>query len=228
MFNWTDDIHFVAIQLNHYLGKDGWSYRLCSDFVGCSASSVSKYLRQEWECSPEKAALINKAIFELEYKNCEIKLLTPQKERYFLDAQHSRAIKKPFEKDTPIEAKRIYKELQTKYPQTGKVEFVWPDKGGVYLLAQIVSPPTRPAERYYIIKVGKSTNLHKRISAYKGMNPFAVCIDVKQVPPRDIDATEIKYHMLLNKRYLRQGNTEWFVVPEQDYEKILKKGFDAL
>lgn len=227
MFNWIDDIHFVAIQLNHYLGKDRWSYRLCSDFVGCSASSVSKYLRQDWECSAEKAALINKAISELEYKNCEVKLLTPQRERYFLDAQHNQVIKKPFEKDTPIEAKRVYKELQTKYPGTGKVEFIWPDKGGVYLLAQIVSPPTRPAERYYIIKVGKSTNLHKRINAYKGMNPFAICIDVKQVPPRDIDATEIKYHMLLNKRYSRQGNTEWFIVPEQEYEKILKKGFDA-
>ena len=226
MFDWIDNIHFVALQLDHYC-KGAWSYRLCSDFVGCSASSVSKYLKQDWLLDEEQSKALKKIIESLKYENYEVKLLTPQEERYFLDATKSHVIKKPFPKNTPIEAKRVIKEFSTKYPLIDKFPSKWTDKGGVYMLAQIVSPPTRPGERYYLIKVGKSKSLDKRISSYKGMNPFALCVDVEILPPRFIDETEIYYHNLLDMKYQRENGTEWFVVPADDYETFLNYGFDA-
>jgi hypothetical protein len=226
MFNWIDDIHFVALQLNHYCGH-AWSYRLCSDFVGCSSSSVSKYLKQNWNLTEEQSKILKKIIKTLNYDNYEIKLLTPQKERYFLDATKTQVIKKPFPKNTPVEEKRIVKEFTTKYSFNNKVQIKWTDKGGVYMLAQIVSPPTRPGERYYLIKVGKSQSLNKRISAYKGMNPFALCIDIEIFSSRFIDDAETRYHNLLDSKYQRQNGTEWFVVPVEDYEVFLNYGFDA-
>lgn len=236
MFDWVDDIYFVAFQLNHYLGIGNWPLRLCAECVGCSISSVKKYylIPSRYYCissavyageDPEKEDLIKKEMLKLKFENYEIELLTAKTYKFYLNIKTLEVNKQFIKKEKLFEEefKEKIKEFQTKYSLSES----WPDNSGVYLLAQIVSVPTRPEDKYYIIKVGKSVNLNQRINSYKGMNPFAICIDIQQTSSREVNATEIKYHQLLNKKYYRQGNTEWFIVPEEDYEKILKKGFDA-
>lgn len=227
MFDYTDDIHFVSLQLNHYYGFSNWPWRLCGEIVGVSASTVRKYYNQEWLCdSKEKVDAIQNAINNLDYSNFEVKKLTLQTGQYFLK-EGKQVDFVPFKKETPLEEKIIYDKLSTKYNIDGGIKIKWPEKPGLYLFCQIVSPCHRPKEKFYIIKVGKSQNLNKRIQSYNGMNPFATCIDVKLLPSKDVDMMETKYHMQLNKKYLRQGGTEWFIVPEEDYINILNLGFNA-
>ena len=228
MFDYSDNIHFVGYQLDHYYGTNNWPWRMCAEVTGVSISTVRKYYNQQWEVEQEKFDLINQALNKLDFSNREIKLLTTQKEQYFAVDGHYEIKVIPFPKETPIEEKRIHKELKTKFPIHPNIKIELPDKAGLYLLCQIVSPAHLPSTRFYLVKVGKSTNLHKRVNAYNGMNPFASCVDYKRYPPSQVDNAEIRYHEKMEKKWTRQGNTEWFVVPESDYVNILAKGFDAL
>lgn len=230
MFDYSDDIHFVSWQLDRIYGERAWPWRLCAEAVGCSITSVRKYYLQEWKVSKEQQQILTKMIEQVK-KDTQNKIyfLTPQTHQYFLDKKTMSLIKQEINKNKKTREENVIEEkIELKYPNSDKYETIWSNKGGLYLLAQIVCLPGRPNEKYFLIKVGKSTNLQQRIKSYKGMNPFAKCIDIKELAPRFIDDTEIKYHQLLDKKYSRQLGTEWFVVPKEDYIKIVKKGFEAL
>lgn len=230
MFDYTDDIHFIGLQLDRYYGKRVWPWRLCAEAVGCSITTVRKYYEQDWKVTSEGQKIISQLFQKMKNapKN-ELHFLTPQNFRFFLNGISMTLTKQKITENEKEHQEEIIKEqFELKYPQSDNYEMVWSNKGGLYLLAQIVCLPSKPSEKYYIIKVGKSTNLQQRIKSYKGMNPFAKCIDIKELAPRFIDDTEIKYHQSLDKKYNRQLGTEWFVVPKEDYIKIVKKGFDAL
>lgn len=227
MFNYIDDIHFVGIQLDHMYGKENWPWRLCAELIGCSNATVRKYYKQDWNFTPDQVNIIKKALKALDYKNNEIKFLTPQTHNYWIDG-HMRVHK--MEKINPVMSaiKCEEKTLELKHRLSDKYEIQWPNASGLYLLAQVICITSRPNEKYFIIKVGKSQNLAKRIQSYRGMNPFATCIDTLEIVSNRVDETEIKYHMMLSKRYERQLNTEWYIVSEEEFEKIVKNGFDAL
>ena len=227
MFNYIDDIHFVSIQLDHMYGKECWPWRLCAELIGCSNATIRKYYKQEWSFTSDQANVIKKALEALDYKNNEIKFLTPQTYNYWIDG-HMRVHKTEKVKLIVTETKTKEKTLELKYKLSDKYEVQWPNTSGLYLLAQIICITSRPNEKYFIVKVGKSQNLAKRIQSYRGMNPFATCIDILEIKSNKVDEMEIKYHMMLNKKYERQLNTEWYVVPEEEFAKIVKNGFDAL
>ena len=108
MFDYSDNIHFVGYQLDHYYGTNNWPWRMCAEVTGVSISTVRKYYNQQWEVEQEKFDLINQALNKLDFSNREIKLLTTQKEQYFAVDGHYEIKVVPFPKETPIEEKRIF------------------------------------------------------------------------------------------------------------------------
>ena len=232
MFDWTDNIHFVAQQLNYYYkdrgGPFSWPWRLCGDIVGVSNSTVRKYCNQEWKMTDTQILRVREIFSSIDFDNHEIKLLTPCNDIITLDMNITdfRREKREIPAKVIPEINKSPIALESRAPT--KYNYAWPKSPGLYLLCQIVCPSDKPDEQFYLIKVGKSQNLHQRISSYSGSNPFAKCIDVKVLPPREVDAQEVKCHMMMAKKWHRQGSTEWFVLPKEDYMKILKEGFAAL
>ena len=60
MFDYSDNIHFVGYQLDHYYGTNNWPWRMCAEVTGVSISTVRKYYNQQWEVEQEKFDLINR------------------------------------------------------------------------------------------------------------------------------------------------------------------------
>lgn len=233
-FDYVDDIHFIAIQLNKYYNcgkyEKSWPWRTIADAVGCSVTTVRKYCTQDWLIdSLDKNKIIVEKINSLDLTNNEIKFLTPQTYKFFLNKETYTIEKAPEPHLTKSESiAAACEKLPTKKPiyYTNNISVQWPSAPGVYLLCQIACRCNEPQKRFMLVKIGKSVNLHQRISSYFGTNPFAKCIDIQECSKTEVDNLEIKYHQLMDKQYDRQGNTEWFVVPEEDYLNILKYGFD--
>lgn len=226
MFNYVDNIHFVAKQLDFYYGASReWPWRLCADLVGVSVATVRKYYSLKWDLNIDEKNIVNGIYKNIDFNKKEIKLLTPTEYNYFLDKDNVEIIsKKKINKDLQKEQERII--FPAKHPIIHKCRYTWTEKGGVYLLCQITCPCDRPNEKYFLVKVGKSTNLNRRISSYRGSNPFAHCIDIQET--RNLHNVEKKYHQRMKQKWEQQAGTEWFVVSEEDYKEILQKGFAAL
>lgn len=96
---------------------------------------------------------------------------------------------------------------------------------GLYMLKniQIINEETK-----YLIKVGKSINLNKRITSYVGANPFAICVSTILCPREDLSTKEKEYHMVLQTMGHRCGNTEWFSLPKDKFDYICEHGFSCL
>lgn len=107
----------------------------------------------------------------------------------------------------PIESRKISKDL----------EF-----SGLYMLAQRIIEDDKILN---LIKVGKSNNIKQRLQSYKGTNPFAKCIDTREVFPEDLSEYEKEYHYLLGKDNIRYGNTEWFICNDEQFKYWTEKGF---
>ena len=99
-------------------------------------------------------------------------------------------------------------------------------KSGLYMLASINSPSYNPTQQDYLIKIGLSTNLHKRIMEYKGMNPYAICIATKRYAPRFLKEEEEHWHNILSIFGQQIGNTEWYKIPYHIYIFLVTNGFD--
>ena len=89
---------------------------------------------------------------------------------------------------------------------------------GLYLLAQQV---INNGQIINLVKVGKSTNIKKRLLSYQGTNPFVKCISTLRVYEDDLDRMEKQYHALLGAKNSRYGNTEWFICSDEEYEKSI-------
>lgn len=94
---------------------------------------------------------------------------------------------------------------------------------GVYMLTQQVIEDNKVLN---LIKVGKSTNIRKRLDSYKTSNPTAKVIDTQKCHIGDIDKLEKVYHTFLSHRGKKYKNTEWFVVNDEYYEYFLSHKLD--
>lgn len=229
-FSWNDNLHFIQIQLSKYFPK-GYPRRFISEIIGGSDTTIRKYEYEKWDLgNREKKMHLKKAFSEIDYSTYEIKLLTPNFDGYvfFADTCNHRIVKK--EKPTVVDTTiTLPKEpMVTLYPGIEKYDFHWPQKPGVYMLAQITHPCNNPEEIFYIIKIGKSTKLNQRIASYNGSNPFCSCIDIKETSVKEVDSLEEYYHKELTRvGGERQLGTEWFVVPKDVYKKLIEQGFNG-
>lgn len=81
-------------------------------------------------------------------------------------------------------------------------------------------------EEFYWIKVGKTTDLKKRMKSYATHNPMLWRADYIEVPSTQLDFSEQICHHILNKYGTRDKNSnEWFEVPREIYLAICAKGF---
>lgn len=96
---------------------------------------------------------------------------------------------------------------------------------GVYLLAQQV---VEDGKIINLIKVGKSTDLYKRLTSYKGMNPFAKCVDTLNCSEEELDKLEKDFHLLLGTKNQRYANTEWFICDDKQYNYWLENKFNII
>lgn len=100
--------------------------------------------------------------------------------------------------------------------------------GGIYLLGQTIFNPITSA-RFYLIKVGLSSDLDKRMKDYRTTNPLVFHIDFKVlagVYGKDLYSIEKKCHTKLRDicLYEMEDAREWFIVDRKTYLDICKKG----
>lgn len=224
IFDWDDDIHFVGYQLDHLYSS--WPWRLLGEIMGVSAITARKYYNQDWIIDDDdKRAFVEKKLEELDFSTREIKFLTVQDQRCFVKAHTHECYFKDFEENTSIADRSV----QKVFPLMSNGKSDWPTLPGIYLMCQMGCPANQPDRIFHLIKVGKSTNLRNRIQSYNGMNPLIHCLDTKTTNNgTEASNLESRMHERLGKKYVRWGNTEWFVVPEEDYFLILSKGISAL
>ena len=100
------------------------------------------------------------------------------------------------------------------------------DKSGIYLMGQIAKE-INTSQEIYMIKIGQSKNLRKRISQYKTVNPYCKCIDT--IISDNYNSLEKQYHKKIKSINGTQiDNTEWYIVSKTLFEKCLKYGFDII
>ena len=219
-WSYIDDIKFVGYQLNHYY-PNGWPRRYCADIVGISNSTQRKYENIDWLLTKEEADYVRGLI---DYSNNEIKTLVYDKNFRYFAGEHDIIKEKRQELvtlATIIEYTQQDLKVCTNY--NPKYNYILPKKHGLYMLAQIGSLPTKPHEQLYMIKVGQSINLKNRVGSYKGMNPLASLIDIKLT--KNLNEEESRCHNFLSTLGTSVNDTEWFVVPEEEYTKFLELGF---
>lgn len=101
------------------------------------------------------------------------------------------------------------------------------DKPGIYLMAQIIRN-LEDNQSFYAIKVGKSSNLRKRVNSYKGMNPGCICIDIMECQDYDRREKIFQEKIIEFGGYLCAGGREWFSIPKENFDKVLEKGLNAV
>lgn len=223
IWSFIDDIHFINLQLDHYYGEEKWPRRYCADILGISLSTHRKYSNQDWSLTAEEYFYTRQL---LDYSHREIKKLTfNDGYKYFAGSNNIIKTEIPLIQENSKEKEKKEEILPMKF--TSDFNHIYPEKNGVYMLGNITSPANRPNEQYFLIKVGKSTNLKNRISSYKGMNPFAALIDIKLCPKSKLDDIESFWHNKLDKIGHCQNGTEWYIVPKFYYEKFLTSGFNT-
>ena len=80
-------------------------------------------------------------------------------------------------------------------------------------------------EEFYWIKVGKTTDLNKRMRSYATHNPMLWKADYKIVSHEHLNSHEQLCHCIL-KTYGEQENySEWYQVSRETYLNICDKGF---
>ena len=116
-----------------------------------------------------------------------------------------------------------------------------PHTSGLYLIGNTVFNPITD-EKFYLVKIGMSTNLFQRMRSYESSNPMVFHIDYKIIEPkivcsryklkneigRIIKAEEEKYHEILKNVSLCgfDYSKEWFHVSEEIYKQICEKKFN--
>ena len=73
-----------------------------------------------------------------------------------------------------------------------------------------------------MVKIGKSTNLPKRMDGYNSMNPLLWRCGFS----KEYDK-ETYYHSLIREKSIARckGSKEWFIVSEETYYEMCAKGF---
>lgn len=106
---------------------------------------------------------------------------------------------------------------------------------GVYFIGQTTFNP-HTLEKFYWVKIGKTTAAVQRFNSYLTTNPCIFFIDwfpVEKTGKRkflDRDKTRLaevekKYHEILNVICICRHRKEWFQISEKTYLKMCEKGF---
>lgn len=97
-----------------------------------------------------------------------------------------------------------------------------PNESGLYFIGETHFNPFND-EKFYCVKIGKATNLAKRMKQYDTHNPMLWRIDFAV----GAEALEGHYHNLLAQiaEARCNHNEEWFFVNRMTYFKMCKQGF---
>lgn len=228
MYYYEDIVPFVLWQLKNYGVYCSRAQE--AEIIGCSTSTVRKYdnfaynkEKNRFEYTIKDSRLIEK-LKDFPFPNRQILTVDDDENDYIWIAGENGPYQKKKE-IAPLAPLNDLSKYNLKLKQN--YNYIYPDKSGLYMMAQVVCIPTRLNERYFLIKIGmSSTNLHNRINSYKGMNPMAICIDTMIVNSYEVKQAEEKWHCLMDKKYYRQNGTEWFIVPYEDYIRFIEYGFD--
>ena len=106
------------------------------------------------------------------------------------------------------------------------INFTLPETSGLYLIGEITYNPEKD-QLLYGIKVGKGSNLKKRIASYKTCGSTPYLCDYLIVPERDLNRAESMFHCALHGLCvaLNGHNEEWFFFNKETYLEITSKGF---
>ena len=101
---------------------------------------------------------------------------------------------------------------------------------GVYLIGETRFNPQNE-EKFYLVKVGKSRNLEKRMKQYRVTNPMVYHIDYfpfRYDEPSMYGSFEnlCGYILASITKGRVDGTEEWYLVNQQDYIEICNKGFN--
>ena len=185
-FDFSIRVPFIQYQLIKYYEINYYTIDIAT-ICHCSSSTVRKYKDQFFNIPKELLSILETI------PRSDRQIIVPWEDRFQYVAEINGRPKINDKK--PIEIKSTTKEIINYLPPINiqlkpkNIEKI-PTCGGLYLLGQIVCLLQRPEERYCLIKIGMSTNLQNRVKSYKGMNPFAVCIDYITLPL--LNANEIK------------------------------------
>ena len=99
--------------------------------------------------------------------------------------------------------------------------------GGLYLVGSTFFNPYTD-EKFYWVKIGKSTNIEKRMKQYATHNPMLWKNSFLPVSNENVDTAEALCHTVLNHvSFKKADNTnEWFQVGKETYLKICETGFE--
>lgn len=228
-YSYHDHVNFVLWQLDHYNAL--CSLRQKSEIIGCSVTTINKYdkLGLDYGYWRGLSSDLIKILQDFPFKDNQIKTLIDQDANllYYVDKQHDVYSKKKEPKQpAPLVQDITQFDLKIKGAFNTNYSHKYPQQPGLYMMAQIICHPTQINTRYFLIKIGMSTtNLNQRINSYKGMNPFAACVDY-QIIYKDVRHYENIWHHKMDTRYERQGNSEWYIVPFEDYTNFLQYGFN--
>ena len=227
-YTYCDLVPFILWQLEAY-GLD-CSRKQIGEIVGCSVTTIKKYDDASIIYTDKgKGRKMPKGLAEklkdFPFSNRQIKTWYDDQVDYIWIAGENGPYTKKKEKPeiVPLSDLTIYNPKL----KHNNIEYIYPNTSGLYMLAQIVCIPYKLNDRYFLIKIGMSeTNLNNRIKSYKGTNPFAICIDTKSISVEDTKMQESLWHKKMEYLYERMNNTEWFIVPYEDYLRFLEFGFD--
>lgn len=229
-YTYRDIIPYIAAQLEFYYNTDPYVGDI-ADIVGCSKTTATKYENSSIVYTDGKRyrlinAELNAQLKNLPFPNNQIKTPHDDEEDFIWIAGENGIYQKKKEQPIPAPFTDLTSfNIKLKYSNS---TFDYPTKSGLYMLAQTVCVPTRINERHFLIKIGMSeTNLNNRINSYKGVNPFAICIDTIVLPKDEVRDEERDWHNKMGKLYEPVITPEWFNVPFEDYVRFLEFGFNT-
>ena len=100
------------------------------------------------------------------------------------------------------------------------------NNSGIYLIGE-VNYEDDNQRLVFKIKVGQGKKLYQRLSTYITYNTSIQLFDTLYTHETQLDKYEEKYQSILDQYGWRIGNTEWYVISEQNYQILKRFGFSG-
>lgn len=101
-----------------------------------------------------------------------------------------------------------------------------PTDSGIYLIGE-ANYEEDNQRLVFKVKVGQGKNLYKRLSTYITYTTSVKLFDTLNVYEPMLNNQEEKYQSILDRYGWKIGNTEWYVISEQNYQILKKMGFSG-
>ena len=120
-----------------------------------------------------------------------------------------------------------YKKLEV-LPVEWALEVDETEQAGLYFICM----PLIDDEHTYIMKVGKASNIHKRMIQYKSMNPLGMHYanyNTLILPEMELRLAELRCHNFLAQFSVGvvEGTTEWFIIENEKWQEQLFEIFNS-